>query len=153
MCSYFVLVNMCFLYKVSSQEPNPWFELFFVVRPRSRSSSRGSSAAWNTCIQPNVTNKRRNWPLGNLDIVDTWTPNAIFIFYTLHEWAQDVRWQEWGECVFYAAELRAVGFNLGFTSDIVAPWLSSYSARFMEWDSGVFSLWLAGLRPAMHKVL
>lgn len=57
----------------------------------------------------------------------------------------------WG--CFYAGKLWAVEFNLEFTSDIVPPWLSSYWARFMEWDSGVFSLWLAGLRPAMHRVL
>lgn len=30
------------------------------------------------------------------------------------------------EGVFYAGELWAVEFNLGFTSDIVPPWLSSY---------------------------
>lgn len=75
----------------------------------------------------------------------------FFFFFARQRGRHGEAGLRWG--CFYAGELWAVEFNLGFTSDIVPPWLSSYWARFMEWDSGVFSLWLAGLRPAMHKVL
>lgn len=52
------------------------------------------------------------------------------------------------EGVFYAGELWAVEFNLGFTSDIVPPWLSSYWGQVYGVRQWGLSLWLAGLRPS-----
>lgn len=42
-------------------------------REKHRRCGGKSSVAWNTCIKPDVANKRTNWPLQSSDAVDTWT--------------------------------------------------------------------------------
>lgn len=59
--------------------------------------------------------------------LDTYQCSAHFFFFLHPVWLRGRHGEAglgWG--CFYAGELWAVEFNLGFTSDIVPPWLSSY---------------------------
>lgn len=76
------------------------------------------------------------------------------VFYTVNGWEEDMQRQDRSKGVF---------FTLGSFGQLSLIWDLQVTlcphgcllsgARFMEWDSWVFSLWLAGLWPAMHIVL
>ena len=115
------------------------------------------SVAWNTCITPNVTNKRTNWPLHNLDTVDTWTPiSALSVcIFLIHFflYSGDMGRQDWCEGVFTPGSSGQLSLIWDLQVTLCPHGCLLTGARFMEWDSEVFSLWLAGLQAAMHKVL
>lgn len=117
-----------------------------------RPSCCRSFVAWNTCIKLNVTNKRTNWPLQSLDTVDTWTPISRFFLHPERLRGRHGR-QDWGEGVFMLESFGQLSLIWDLQVTLCPHGCLLTGARFMEWDSGVFSLWLAGLRPAMHKVL
>lgn len=75
------------------------------------------------------------------------------VFYTLNGWEEDMQRQDRGKGVFTLGSFGQLSLIWDLQVTLCPHGCLLSGARFMEWDSWVFSLWLAGLWPAMHIVL
>lgn len=76
-----------------------------------------------------------------------------YFFNSFFLYSGDMGRQDWCEGVFTPGSSGQLSLIWDLQVTLCPHGCLLTGARFMEWDSEVFSLWLAGLQAAMHKVL